>query len=329
MLRRNILVAPLAVAAVATLGRAGKAAAQDAAPGGATSGKAVIGVAIPSATHGFMGGLNWHAQQTIERLSKVYPDLTFVLSTAGDAGKQVNDIEDMMATRNIDGLVVLPFESEPLTGPVKAVKDAGKWVTVVDRGLSEEGIEDLYVAGDNTAFGRVAGEYFKNNLKPGSKLVVLRGLPTTLDNERVDAFQKALEGGQVEVLDMQHGNWNRDDAFKVMQDYLTKYPQIDAVWAADDDMAMGVLEAISAAGRDGKMVVVGGAGMKDIVKRIMDKDPALPVDVTYPPGLISAAIEMTALHFTSTAPVMGRFIIGSQLITPENAAQFYFPDSPF
>lgn len=116
-----------------------------------------IGVAIPSATHGFMGGLNFHAQDTIKRLQQVYPQLDFVLATAGNAGKMVNDIEDMVATRNISALVVLPFESEPLTSPVQAVKEAGIWVTVVDRGLSVEGIEDLYVAGDNPGFGRVAG----------------------------------------------------------------------------------------------------------------------------------------------------------------------------
>lgn len=291
--------------------------------------KTVIGVAIPSATHGFMGGLNWHAQDTIKRLGAAYPNLEFVLSTSGDSAKQVNDIEDMMATRDIDALVVLPFESEPLTAPVKAVKDAGKFVTVVDRGLSQEGIEDLYVAGDNTAFGRVAGEYFKANLKPGAKIVVLRGIPTTLDNERVEAFQKALDGSEIEILDMQHGNWNRDDAFNVMQDYLSKYPQIDAVWAADDDMAVGVLEAIAAANRQDQMWVIGGAGMKEIVKRIMDGDKQLPVNVTYPPALISSAIEITALHFVSNAPMTGRFIIGSQLITPENAEKFYYPDSPF
>ena len=73
-------------------------------------------------------------------------------------------IEDMVATRGIDALVVLPFESEPLTSPVQAVKEQGIWVTVVDRGLSVEGIEDLYVAGDNTGFGRVAGEYFAETL---------------------------------------------------------------------------------------------------------------------------------------------------------------------
>ncbi len=288
-----------------------------------------IGVAIPSATHGFMGGLNYHAQAAIERLEATYPQLDFVLATAGDAGKMVNDIEDMVATRNIDALVVLPFESEPLTAPVQAVKEAGIWVTVVDRGLSVPGIEDLYVSGDNTGFGKVAGEYFASHLNEGDNIVVLRGIPTTLDNERVDAFNAAIEGSGINVLDMQHGNWNRDDAFNVMQDFLSKYDDIDAVWSADDDMSIGVLEAIAQAGREDEMWVVGGAGMKEIIKRIMDGDPQLPVDVTYPPAQIASAIEMTALGLVSQTPVSGRFIIGSQMVTPENAAQFYFPDSPF
>lgn len=289
----------------------------------------VIGVAIPSATHGFMGGMNYHARASIERLEATYPELDFVLATAGDAGKMVNDIEDMVATRNISALVVLPFESEPLTAPVQAVKEQGIWVTVVDRGLSVEGIEDLYVAGDNTGFGRVAGEYFAENLSDGDNVVVLRGIPTTLDNERVDAFTAAIEGTGINVLDMQHGNWNRDDAFNVMQDFLSKYDDIDAVWAADDDMAIGVLEAIDQAGRNDEMWVVGGAGMKEIIQRMMNGDPMLPVNVTYPPAQIASAIELTALGVVSPTPVSGRFIIGSQRITPENAENYYFPDSPF
>ncbi|WGD31044.1 ABC transporter substrate-binding protein [Ancylobacter sp. WKF20] len=321
MERRTFLTTGAIAAAAATAGLATPAAAQGK--------KAVIGVSIPSATHGFMGGLNWHAQETIKRLKATYPNLDFVLATAGAVGKQVNDIEDMMATRNIDALVVLPFESEPLTSPVKAVKDAGKWVTVVDRGLSQPGIEDLYVAGDNVAFGRVAGEYFKANLKSGAKIVVLRGIPTTLDNERVEAFQAAIKGSGIEIIDMQHGNWNRDKAFAVMQDYLSKHKKIDAVWAADDDMALGVMEAIAQAGRQKEMWIVGGAGMKEIIKRVMDKDPQIPVDVSYTPAQISTALEVTALRFVSDTPVYGRFIIGSTLITPENAAQFYFPNSPF
>jgi ribose transport system substrate-binding protein len=319
MIRRDFL-ASIALAGAVALS-ATSVAAQDE--------SYTIGVAIPSATHGFMGGLNWHAQDTIKRLEEVYPQLEFVLATAGDASTMVNDVEDMVATRNIDALVVLPFESEPLTAPVQSVKERGIWVTVVDRGLSVEGIEDLYVAGDNPGFGRVAGEYFAENLEEGDKIVVLRGIPTTLDNERVEAFQQAIEGSGIEILDMQHGNWNRDDAFNVMQDFLSRFSEIDAVWAADDDMAIGVLEAIAQAGRQDEMWVVGGAGMKEIIRRMMDGDPQLPVNVTYPPAQISTAIELTALGLVSNTPVSGRFIIGSQQITPDNAEAFYFPDSPF
>lgn len=289
----------------------------------------VIGVSIPAATHGWAGGMNFHAQQAVDRLEEVYPQLDFVLATAGDASEQVSDIEDMLATRNIDALVVLPFESDPLTGPVKAVADAGKWVTVVDRGLSQEGIEDLYVAGDNPGFGRVSGEYMASAMPDGGKIVALRGIPTTIDNERVAGFEEAIDGSGIEVLEMEHGNWNRDDSFEVMQDFLSKYPEINAVWASDDDMAVGVLAAIEAAGRDDVEFVLGGAGMKEMIKRTMDGDAMVPANVTYPPAMIGTAIELTAVGMTSSAPVSGTFVIGSVLVTPDNAEAYYFPDSPF
>lgn len=289
----------------------------------------VIGVSIPAATHGWAGGMNYFAQAAVDRLEETYPQLDFVLATASDPAKQVNDIEDMVATRNIDALVVLPFESEPLTGPVQNVKASGAWITVVDRGLAQEGIEDLYVAGDNPGFGRVAGEYMASALPEGGKIVVLRGIPTTIDNERVEGFQAAIEGKNIEVLGMEHGDWNRDKAFTVMQDFLSKHPQIDAVWASDDDMAVGVLGAIEAAGRDDIKFVLGGAGMKEMVKRTMDGDSMIPANVTYPPAMIATAIEITAVGLVSQAPVSGDFIIGSVLVTPENAESFYFPESPF
>ncbi len=289
----------------------------------------VIGVSIPAATHGWAGGMNFHAQQAVDRLEKVYPELDFVLATASDPAKQVNDIEDMLATRNISALVVLPFESEPLTSPVKAVADSGAWVTVVDRGLAQPGIEDLYVAGDNPGFGKVSGEYMVSAMPDGGDIVVFRGIPTTIDNERVEGFQSAIEGSGINVLAMEHGNWNRDDSFTVMQDFLSKYDKIDAVWASDDDMAIGVLAAIEQSGRDDIKFVLGGAGMKEMVAKVRDGDPMIPADVTYPPSMIATAIEMTAVGLTSTAPVSGTFTIGSVLITADNAADFYYEDSPF
>ena len=289
----------------------------------------VIGVSIPAATHGWAGGMNFHAKETVERLEEVYPDLDFVLATASDPGKQVNDIEDMVATRNIDALVVLPFESDPLTPPVQWVGEQGVWITVVDRGLSVEGIEDLYVAGDNAGFGRVSGAYMADKMPDGGDIVVLRGIPTTIDNMRVDGFKEAIEGSGINIVGMEHGNWNRDDSFNVMQDFLSKHDNIDAVWASDDDMAVGVLAAIEAAGRDDVQFVLGGAGMKEMIQRVMEGDEMIPADVTYPPSMIATAIELTAVGMTSSAPVSGTFTIGSVLVTPENAENFYFPDSPF
>jgi ribose transport system substrate-binding protein len=316
---RRELLAGIGLAAV--LGAGAPAAAQDE--------QVTIGVSIPAATHGWTGGVNYHAEQAIQRLSEQHPNLKFQLVSASDAGKQVNDLEDLVSIHQIDALVILPFESAPLTGPVKRVADQGIFVTVVDRGLTEPGIEDLYVAGNNAEFGRVAGEYMAEKLGGEGKIVVLRGIPTVIDNQRVEAFQQAIEGTGVEILDMKHANWNRDEAFEVMQDFLSRFPEIDAVWASDDDMALGVIEAVRQAGREEDLWILGGAGMKQMVERVMNEDRLIPADVLYPPAMIATAIEVTALKYTANVPVQGSYILGSPLITPENAEQYYYPDSPF
>ena len=216
-----------------------------------------------------------------------------------------------------------------LTEPVASVKDRGIFVTVVDRGLSRPGIEDVYVAGNNTVMGQVSAEYIIERLGGEGKIVVLRGIPTTIDNERFDAFMALVEQTNIEVLDSQYANWNRDDGFEVMQDFLTRFPEIDAVWAQDDDIALGVVEALRQAGREDELFVVGGAGMKEIIKGVMEGNELIPVNVLYPPAMIATAMEVTALNFVSDVPILGRYILDSPLITQENAADYYFPDSPF
>jgi ribose transport system substrate-binding protein len=139
----------------------------------------------------------------------------------------------------------------------------------------------------------------------------------------------AMEGTGINVLDDEFANWNRDDGFEVMQDFLSRFPDIDGVWAQDDDITLGVVEAIKQAGREKEMFVVGGAGMKEIIKGVMDGDELVPVDVLYPPAQIATAMDVTVAHFVSNGPVTGSYILGSPLITRENAEQFYFPDSPF
>ena len=287
-----------------------------------------IGVSIPTADHGWTGGINYWAAQTEERLEATYPNLDIIIATAANPSEQASDLEDLVAINQIDALVILPYESDPLTDPVANLKNQGVFVTVVDRGLARDDIADVYVAGNNPALGRVSGEYFAERLGgQDANIVILRGLPVVIDTERFDAFMGAIEGSGINVLDSAYADWNRDKGFEIMQDFLARFPDIDGVWAQDDDVAEGAIEAIMQAGREDELFIVGGAGKKEIIKRVLDNDPLVPVDVLYPPAMIGTAMEVTALRYTSDTPILGEYILDAPLITPENAEQYYFPDS--
>lgn len=299
------------------------------AAGSAQAQKKVVAVSIPAATHGWTAGVVYHAQAAAKEVNKAFPGVDVVVKTSPSAAAQVSALEDLSATRNLAGLVILPFSSEELTGPVKTVKGKGAFITVVDRGLTDPGVQDLYVAGDNIAVGRNTARFLVDKLGGKGNLVVLRGIPTVIDDERIKGFQDAIKGTELKVLDIQYANWNSDQAFKLMQDYLSKYPKIDAVWANDDDMLLGVLEAIKQSGRKEIKYALGGNGMKEIVKKVMDGDPVTPVETPYPPSMIKTAIYMTVANLAGQAPVRGAVKLDAPLITKQNAKEYYFPDSPF
>ena len=293
--------------------------------------KVVLGVAIPAATHGFTGGIVYWANQAKKDLEKANPDLKVIVKTAANAGEQANQLQDLMTVSKINTLVVFPFESAALTKPVQAIHDKGVYVTVVDRGLTDPSAQDAYISGDNTAFGKIPAEYLAKAMNGKGDLVALRGIATTLDNERWDAFTSVMKNyPDIKILDARYGNWNRDDAFKVMQDYLTRFKHIDAVWAADDDMAVGVLKAIDQAKRTDIKIVFGGAGAKGMIKTLMDgKDPRIQANVSYSPKFMYDAIKLTADARLKGEKLPATYIIPSVLITKQNAAEFYFPNSPF
>jgi ribose transport system substrate-binding protein len=124
-------------------------------------------------------------------------------------------------------------------------------------------------------------------------------------------------------------------SLNVMQNMLTQFNKIDAVWAADDDMALGAMQAIKEAGRENQMWVVGGGGMNDIVKMVMDNDPMAPATVTYPPSMIAAGIHLAvaSLRDGQAAKVNQfmprRLVLDVELVTPDNAKDYYFPDSVY
>jgi ribose transport system substrate-binding protein len=185
--------------------------------------------------------------------------------------------------------------------------------------------------------------------------VILRGIPSTVDTARYDAAMAVFKMHPgIKVLSSQPGMWNQQKALEVMQSYLAQFPKIDAVWASDDDMALGVEKAVKEAHREKEMWIMGGAGMKDIIKRVMDKDPLYPADITYPPAMIAAGIDVAAAHFMggSLAAAAGKtpdhlgitkeqleqadtqqgqkkITIDVFLVTPENANKYYFPESVY
>ncbi|CAN7411737.1 substrate-binding domain-containing protein [Rhizobium rhizogenes] len=291
--------------------------------------KVTIGVSIPAADHGWTSGVVFHAERVAKLLMAEHPGLTVIVKTSPDPASQANAVQDL-ETQGIDALVILPSDPDPLVNAIKEVKDKGKFVTLVDRAPSnnDNSVRDLYVAGNNPALGQTAGEYIKKNT-PDAQVVVIRGLPIPIDQQRQDGFDKGIAGSNVKILDRQYGNWNRDDAFKVMQDYLTKFPKIDVVWCQDDDMAVGVLQAIDQAKRTDIQYVIAGAGSKDMIKKVMDGDKLIPVDVLYPPAMVGTAMELTAANFYNQIPVRGSYILDATLVTKDNAKDFYFPDSPF
>ena len=293
--------------------------------------KVTLGVAIPTADHGFTGGIVWWANEARKELEKKYPDLKVIVKTSKDPGEQANQLQDLVTASKINALVIFPHESAALTKPVQQVHAKGVYVTVVDRGLTDESGQDAYVAGDNTAFGKVPAEYIAKALGGKGDIVALRGIATTLDNERMDAFNGVMKNyPDIHLLDAKYANWNRDDAFKTMQDFLTRFKHIDAVWAADDDMAVGVLKAIDQAHRTDIKLVFGGAGAKGMIKTLKDgTDPRIKANVSYSPKFIYDAIKLTAEARLKGEKLPAKTIIPSVLITRENAKDFYFPDSPF
>ena len=273
-------------------------------------------------------------------------------STAADQASQI----DAMVQKGITALVVLPFDSDTPLPAIKRAKEQGVFIVVVDRALRDP-VADLYLAGDNKDFGRKAAEFMAKKLDNKGSIVVMRGLPVEIDSERVDAFLEVMkQHPDIKVLGSQPGNWNKSDAHTTMQNFLTKFDHIDAVWASDDDMALGCEQAIKEAGRTDQMWILGGAGMKQVVKKVLDKDPQYPADLTYPPGMIAAGVALAVADagdgneqavfdkipdylkvdkgkLRTTAGKEGdkerKITIDVQLVTPENADKFYFKDSAY
>ena len=288
-----------------------------------------IGISIPAADHGWTAGVKYWATEA----TKANPDIDWTIVDAKEPGEQISGLENLQ-TQGVDALVILATESAPLTPIAEKLHDAGILIINVHRGFTKP-VADVFIEGDNKAFGKKSADFIVQKLGGKGKIVVLEGIPSTVNTDRVTAAKEVFKANPgIQIVAEDSGMWNRDTAQKVMTNMLVANPQIDAVWASDDDMALGAENAMKAAGRLKNTWILGGGGMKDIVKRIMDKDALYPGDITYPPSMIAfgaqtAAGMLRAGKDKSKQYMPHHVMIDLDIITPENAKSYYFPDSVY
>lgn len=324
----------LALAGLLTLGLFG--CSQPADSGGEASGdsnttaksdgeKLRIGVSIPAGDHGWTGGVVWWAEQMKEE----FPNAEIIVQTATDGSEQFNKIETM-TTQGLDGLVVLSFEPGPVTPAVEKAKKEGVYIVSVDRGLTKP-IADVWMRGDNKVFGEKAADFMGEKLGGKGKIICLQGVICDVNTDRVNGFEQTLKAKYpgVQIMASEVANWNREEAYKVTQTLLTKYPDVQAIWAADDDMAMGAEQALKEA-KMSNVWLVGGGGMKDVVKRVMDGDAQFPATVTYSPQMIADGIRRCIKDLEAGKKSSGTQldeVIPVEIVIPTNAKDYYYPDS--
>jgi ribose transport system substrate-binding protein len=288
-----------------------------------------VGVSIPAADHGWTAGVKYWA----DHAAKLNPDIEWIIEDAKEPNEQISDLENLK-TQGVDALVILATESAPITPIAEKLHDAGILIINVDRGFTKP-IADVFIEGDNKAFGRKSAEFIVQKLGGKGNIVVLEGIPSTVNTDRVNAALEVFKANPgIRIVAQDSGMWNREKAEQVMQNVLVAHPEINAVWASDDDMALGVENALKAAGRDKNIWILGGAGMKDIVKRVMDRDPLFPANITYPPSMIAVGVQTAAGMLRAGKDEAKKFmprhiVLDVELVTPENAKDFYFPDSVY
>ncbi len=288
-----------------------------------------VGISIPAADHGWTAGVKYWADQA----AKQNPDIEWIIEDAKEPGEQISDLENLQ-TQGVDALVILATESAPLTPIAKKLHEAGILIINVDRGFTEP-VADVFIEGDNKAFGRKSAEFMVQKLGGKGKIAILEGIPCTVNTDRVAAAMEVFRANPgIQIVAQDSGMWNREKSEKVAQNMLVANPQIDAFWASDDDMALGVEAALKAAGREKTTWILGGAGMKDIIKRVMDKDPLFPADITYPPSMIAFGVQTAASMLRAGKDNAKQYtprhvMIDIELVTPENAKDYYFPGSVY
>lgn len=193
-----------------------------------------------------------------------------VVDAQDDPARQLAGIEDLIA-RGVDLILVNPTDSSAVVPAILAANRAGIPIITVDRG-AEGGEVVAHIASDNVLGGRMAGEFIAELLGGKGKVVELEGIPgTSAARERGQGFNEVIATyPDIQVAARQEAGFDRARGLTVMENILQAQPEIDALFCHNDEMALGAIIAIQAAGRADKIKVVGFDATDDAVQAVKE-----------------------------------------------------------
>lgn len=269
-------------------------------------GEYTIGLVVSTLNNPFFVDLRDGAQAKADELGASL----IVLDSQDDAASELSNVEDLI-TQGVDLIMINPTDSDAVGSAVSAANEAGIPVVTLDRSANS-GEVVAHIASDNVAGGVMAGEFIVEQLDGKGTVVELEGIPgASAARERGEGFNTAIEGTDLEVVARQTANFDRAEGLSVMENILQSQPEIDAVFAHNDEMALGALEAIKASGRD--IIIVGFDATDDAVAAVEAGDLAATVQ-QLPKDIGSIGVD-TATKILSGESVEEYIPVALQLVT--------------
>jgi ribose transport system substrate-binding protein len=202
------------------------------------------------------------AKQHQSQNSQQYELVVNGIKDERDLARQAAIIDEMIAAK-VQAIVVAPADSKALVPVLRRAKLAGLVVVNIDNKLDEEilNAESLSVpfVGPNNLLGaKSVGQHLANSLKPGDQVAVLEGIRTSFNaTQRRLGFEQAMKDAGMQIVDSQSANWETNQANTIAASMLNAHPDLKAILAANDSMALGAMAAIKAANKTDTVQVVG------------------------------------------------------------------------
>lgn len=258
-----------------------------------------------------------------EEAARQHPDIELsVLAPEREINidQQVSIIEDQIL-KKVSALVVVPGGIAEVTPVLDKAKAAGIPVLIVDNDTPWPG-KLCYIGTDNRVGGKLAGDYLVKILGGHGKVAIIRGvLGVVSHDDRVAGFQDAISQAQgIQLVTIQPANSERAVALTVMENLLTSHPDLNAVFATNDQMALGAMEGVAAQHLGGKIFVVGFDAGKEAVRAVKSGTVSAVV-AQYPANMGRQAVE-AAIKAIQGQPVPKVIDTGTALVTKENADEF-------